>query len=60
MTVQVCKKMKMGQSLEKIAEDLVEDTAVIGPIYNTAEKFAPEYNPDQVFEQVNAIIIIKK
>lgn len=56
LTVQICKKMKMGQSLEKIAEDLVEETAVIGPIYNIAEKFAPEYNPDQVFEQVNAVI----
>lgn len=56
LTVQICKKMKMGQSLEKIVEDLVEETAVIGPIYNIAEKFAPEYNPDQVFEQVNAVI----
>ena len=56
LTVQICKKMKMGQPLEKIAEDLVEETAVIGPIYNIAEKFAPEYNPDQVFEQVNAVI----
>lgn len=56
LTVQICKKMKMGQPLEKIAEDLVEETAVIEPIYNIAEKFAPEYNPDQVFEQVNAVI----
>lgn len=56
LTVQICKKMKMGQPLEKIAEDLMEETAVIEPIYNTAEKFAPEYNPDQIFEQVNVVI----
>lgn len=56
LTVQICKKMKMGQSLEKIAEDLVEKKSVVGPIYNIAEKFAPEYNPDQVFEQVNVVI----
>ena len=56
LTVQICKKMKMGQSLKKIAEDLVEEIAIIEPIYNIAEKFAPEYNPDQVFEQVNAVI----
>lgn len=56
LTVQICKKMKMGQSLEKIAEDLVEEKSVVGPIYNIAEKFAPEYNPDQVFEQVNVVI----
>ena len=45
----------MGQSLEKIAEDLVEELSVIEPIYNIAKQFAPEYDPDQVFEQVNAV-----
>lgn len=49
---QICKKMKKNQSLEKIAEDLVEEVLVIEPVYHTAKKFAPEYDPDKVFEQL--------
>lgn len=52
LVTQICKKMKMDQSLEKIAEDLVEEVSVIEPVYHTAEKFAPEYDPDKVFEQL--------
>lgn len=44
--------MKMNQSLEKIAEDLVEEVSVIEPLYRAAEKFAPDYDPDKVFEQI--------
>ena len=56
LTVQVCRKMKKNQSLEKIAEDLVEEMSVIEPIYHAAKKFVPEYDPEQVFEQINADI----
>lgn len=52
LVTQVCKKRKLGQSLEKIAEDLVEEVSVIKPIYKTAEKFAPEYDAKLVFEQI--------
>ena len=31
-----------------------QDISVIEPIYRAAEEFAPEYDPDPVFEQVNA------
>lgn len=44
----VCRKMKLGQSIEKIAEDLVEDISVIEPIYSAAESLAPEYDPEIV------------
>ena len=40
--------------MEEIAEDLEEDISVIEPIYQAAEEFAPEYDPDPVFERVNA------
>ena len=43
-------------SLEKIAEDLVEEVSVIEPIYRTAEKFAPEYDAGLVFENMNGTI----
>lgn len=48
----ICKKMKMNQSLEKIAEDLLEENSVIEPLYLAAEKFAPDYDPDAVFRQI--------
>lgn len=56
LITQVCKKMRLAQSLEKIAEDLVEEISVIEPIYKTAEKFAPEYNARLVFENMNGTI----
>ena len=49
-----CKKMRKNQSLEKIAEDLLEEAAVIEPIYRVAEQFAPEYDPAKVFEEIKA------
>ena len=49
---QVCKKMKMNQTLEKIAEDLVEEVSAIEPIYNTAKNYAPDYDPEEVFKQM--------
>lgn len=52
LVTQVCKKRKLGQPLEKIAEDLVEEVSVIKPIYKAAENFAPEYDATLVFEQI--------
>lgn len=52
LVTQVCKKRKLGQPLEKIAEDLVEEVSVIEPIYKAAENFAPEYDEKLVFEQI--------
>lgn len=52
LITQVCKKMRLGQPLEKIAEDLVEDVSVIEPIYRAAEKFAPDYAPESVLEEL--------
>ena len=54
LVTQVCKKMKLGQSLEKIAEDLVEEVSAIEPIYNMAGKYAPEYDPKSVMEELAA------
>lgn len=53
LVTQVCKKMQKNQSMVKIAEDLVEEVSVIAPIYHAAEKFAPEYDPELVLEQIN-------
>ena len=44
--------MKSGQSLEKIAEDLMEEVSAIEPIYKTAEMSASEYDPEQILERL--------
>lgn len=54
LVTRVCKKMKLGQSLEKIAEDLVEDISVLEPIYQAAEQLAPEYDPEAVLYKLAA------
>lgn len=48
----VCKKMKKNKTLEEIAEDLEEESTVIEPFYRAAEKFAPEYDTESVFEYI--------
>lgn len=51
----ICKKMKKNKTLGEVAEDLEEEISAIEPLYRAAEKFAPEYNPDEVFEQVKSV-----
>lgn len=52
LITRVCKKMKLGQSLEKIADDLVEDVAAIEPIYSAAEQFAPDFDPEIIIQKL--------
>lgn len=49
----VCKKLRKGRTLEEIAEDLEEEISVIEPLYNKAKKFAPDYDPNLVFEMMS-------
>ncbi|MEY8522855.1 hypothetical protein AALA90_07500 [Lachnospiraceae bacterium 38-10] len=50
----VSKKLKRGKTLEQIAEELEEEVSAVEPIYNAAKKFAPEYDPEAVYKQINA------
>lgn len=52
LITRVCKKMKLGQSLEKIADDLVEDVSVIEPIYSAAERFAPDFDQEMIIQKL--------
>lgn len=54
LVTRVCRKMKLGQSLERIAEDLVEEVSVIEPIYHAAERCAPDYEPESVLHRLAA------
>lgn len=51
----VCKKMKKNKPLEVIAEELEEEISTVEPIYNAAREFAPEYDPEKIFERMNGI-----
>lgn len=49
----ISKKMKKNKSLEVIAEELEEEISTIEPIYNVAGEFAPEYDPELIYERLN-------
>lgn len=49
---QVCKKIKKHKTIEEIAEDLEEELSVIEPIYETAKAFAPDYDCELIYEQM--------
>ena len=50
----VCKKMRKGKPLERIAEELEEDITIITPIYEAANRFSPDYDSDLVYAQMEA------
>lgn len=50
----VCKKVQKNQSVEKIAEDLMEEISVIQPIYSAVKKSAPDYDPESVLRLLDA------
>ncbi|MCM1025989.1 MAG: transposase [Roseburia sp.] len=54
LVTQICKKLRLNQSVEKIAEDLVEELSVIEPICNAAKEFAPDYDCESVLKRLDA------
>lgn len=50
LTECVCKKLRKGKDLNLIAEELEEDVKVIESIYETAKKFAPDYDVEAILQ----------
>ena len=48
----VCKKLKKSKSIAEIAADLEEDEPRIQAIVNIAEKYAPNYNADEILKEL--------
>ena len=50
-TVLVCKKLAKGKSFSQIADDceLTEEETL--PFYSVAQRYAPDYNVDQIFTE---------
>lgn len=49
---QICKKLRKGKSPEQIAEALEEELSYIEDICRMAEKYAPEYGEEEVYEEI--------
>ena len=52
LIMQVQKKMKKGDSVSKIADDLLEDEITILPIYNLAKEYPDETEKD-IYQRLN-------
>lgn len=50
---QIWKKVKKGQSPEKIAEDLEEEIETVLPIYQLAIESAPEYDSETIYKALH-------
>ena len=49
----VCRKLQKGINVETIADILEEEPEEIGHICNVAEKFAPDYDCDRIYEELH-------
>ena len=52
LIMQVQKKMKKGDSITKLADDLVEDEIVILPIYKMVKEY-PEDTEKDIYQRLN-------
>ena len=51
----VCKKLRKGKTIELIAEELEEEVDVIEKIYETAKKYAPECDVEEILKAVQEV-----
>ena len=49
---QVCKKLKKGKTPDMIAEELEEDLTVIEGICTEAQKYAPDFDCEQLYAEL--------
>lgn len=53
----ICKKLSKGKSPEIIAQELEEDVAVILPIIESVQKYAPDYNEELIYQDIAASVV---
>lgn len=53
---QICKKLRRGKDVEQIADEVEEDLTRVSGICDVAERFSPDYDPDEVFKAVKAVM----
>ena len=53
LITQVCRKLRKNKRPEEIADELEEDYELIRSICDAAEKFAPEYEAQKIYEKLH-------
>ena len=48
---QICKKLSKGKSVSVIADEIEEDEAFVDEICAIAEKYAPDYDEEKIYEE---------
>ena len=49
---QICKKLRRGKDVEQITDEVEEDLTRVSEICDVAERFSPDYDPEEVFKAV--------
>lgn len=52
IVLQICKKLRKGQSMAQIADALEEELSYIESICEVAQKYAPEYDEEKVCREI--------
>lgn len=52
----VCKKLDKKKSVQEIADFLEEDVRLIRKIYDAAEKYAPEYDTEAIYQEIKPLL----
>ncbi|MCM1084078.1 MAG: transposase [Clostridium sp.] len=55
LITQICRKKQKSKSPEVIAEELEEDFEQVKRIYDIADRFAPEYDVEKIYERLVSI-----
>ena len=53
----ICRKLKKQKGIATIAEELEEDIETVENICKVAEKFAPEYDVEQIYEELHTVAV---
>ncbi len=48
----ICKKLRKGKDISTIADEVEEEVDVITPIVEAAKKYAPDYDVDVIYEEL--------
>lgn len=49
---QICRKLRKNLNLQEVCKELEETEEVLGPIYEVAMRFAPEYDETQILKEL--------
>ena len=49
---QICRKLRKNLNLQEVCKELEETEEVLGPIYEVAMRFAPEYDEAQILKEL--------